>query len=410
MKKLDLNLKQITILIGPNNSGKSSVLQALTVFKQSVYSAGLVFQGNLLRLGQFLDVVHGHMDDLQVRIGIGGAVVWNKPLSPLFPIVREIGVFLSASQSSQMLERVDGGLEFNQQGFEWHQDLRLPRKDRFETTTDGITWGVHNVNQVGFPSLSIFGAVGEKQNLSQQFQLTLQKVGMVLGQLFNDVVLVPTLRGQDELGLDLVDNLPNDFLDAAGHKSEEMKTLGVLAMQRTLEDKVSAWHERITGSKVHIAIMPQKKVTLEATKETLTTNIMNEGFGSNQLAYLLIPLAAARRGSTIGIEEPEIHLHPGAQMVLADILVEEAQTQKKNLIITTHSDFFVAYLLTLVAAGKIPKDGLAIYNFEYKDSETTATLLKIDEKGQVEGGLPSFFRANVELMKQYTNAIIRQKG
>ena len=96
-------------------------------------------------------------------------------------------------------------------------------------------------------------------------------------------------------------------------------------------------------------------------------------------------------------------------MTLVDVLVEESTQQGKNLVITTHSDFLLSYLLTLVASGKLKQQDLAIYSFELKAGTSTATELSIDEHGQVEGGLPSFFKANVDLMKKYSDAVLEHQ-
>jgi predicted ATPase len=41
-------------------------------------------------------------------------------------------------------------------------------------------------------------------------------------------------------------------------------------------------------------------------------NLFNEAFGLNQLVAPLLWLSKVPRGSVIGIEDPEIHLHPRA--------------------------------------------------------------------------------------------------
>src|SRR5438105_3812401 len=56
----------VTVLLGPNGTGKSSLMQSLLLLKQSVGSAALLFQGPYLSLGSFKDVVH--MQEEQRRI------------------------------------------------------------------------------------------------------------------------------------------------------------------------------------------------------------------------------------------------------------------------------------------------------------------------------------------------------
>ena len=58
-------LKPITLLYGPNSSGKSSLLQSLLLFKQTLEEAGddkiiLLPKGNLVDLGGYQEFINGH--------------------------------------------------------------------------------------------------------------------------------------------------------------------------------------------------------------------------------------------------------------------------------------------------------------------------------------------------------------
>lgn len=71
-QELKLDPRQITIFIGKNGTGKSSVLQALACLRQSVGHRTLVTRGSLVDIGSVPDVTHG-MDPLSaIEIVIGG--------------------------------------------------------------------------------------------------------------------------------------------------------------------------------------------------------------------------------------------------------------------------------------------------------------------------------------------------
>ena len=53
---------------------------------------------------------------------------------------------------------------------------------------------------------------------------------------------------------------------------------------------------------------------------------------------------------TICIEEPEIHLHPKYQSLLADMFVEAYQKYNIHFIIETHSEYLIRKLQTMVAS------------------------------------------------------------
>ena len=73
---------------------------------------------------------------------------------------------------------------------------------------------------------------------------------------------------------------------------------------------------------------------------------------------------------------------------------------------TTHSEHVAGRLLTLVAENKLSPDELAIYSFEKDDSGVcSATEIEVTERGQVSGGLKSFFETDLEEMRRYVDAL-----
>jgi hypothetical protein len=77
----DLRIAPLTGLFGTNSSGKTSILQALLVLKQSAeYSPdrrvlNLGDDRSVVSLGTFADVIHGHETDLRLQFSLS----WQEP-------------------------------------------------------------------------------------------------------------------------------------------------------------------------------------------------------------------------------------------------------------------------------------------------------------------------------------------
>ena len=68
-------IRPITLVFGPNSSGKSSLIQSLLLMKQSAtaeFTKGnsLLFRGSLADLGSYLEVVHGRDPSKSISIGV----------------------------------------------------------------------------------------------------------------------------------------------------------------------------------------------------------------------------------------------------------------------------------------------------------------------------------------------------
>jgi predicted ATPase len=200
-----------------------------------------------------------------------------------------------------------------------------------------------------------------------------------------------------------------DFGDVRSPNRQQEIATTLKYREDELQDKLSSWYERVTEIRVRFVLREGRTTFVESVTPDGAFNIVNEGFGSNQLAFLLGQLAVAPEDSTVAIEEPEIHLHPRAQYELAKVLREAAIQEKKQLIITTHSEHILHSLLTAVAAGDLTTEDLSVNYFEKKDGVAEVRRLEVDDKGRVKGGLPGFFQAEIDQMDKYIKALSKRK-
>ncbi len=86
------------------------------------------------------------------------------------------------------------------------------------------------------------------------------------------------------------------------------------------------------------------------------------------------------------MEQPELHLHPGAHGNLAELFAKTSNEKNKNYLIETHSKNFILRIRRLIAEGKFNKDNLALYWVDFDEEKNTSSLVKInvDELGRVD--------------------------
>ena len=126
----------------------------------------------------------------------------------------------------------------------------------------------------------------------------------------------------------------------------------------------------------------------------MPVSIVNEGFGINQLLYLLT-ICLYSPFKIVAIEEPEIHLHPSMVRRLAPVLAEIASKEDRRLIVSTHSEAFVVAVLSQIAAGTINVADVSFILAENEDGDTRLTRCEATSDGQIEGGLAPFMAEEV---------------
>lgn len=112
------------------------------------------------------------------------------------------------------------------------------------------------------------------------------------------------------------------------------------------------------------------------------TNIANSGFGASQILPLIVQALLSQEEALTIAEQPEIHLNPKLQCVLADLF---AFMVKKNqrVIVETHSEHLLLRLRYLVADKKLSNNDVAIYFIEKESGVSKVTPIKMDDDGHI---------------------------
>lgn len=376
LRDVSLELGRFTVLNGANNSGKSSVLYALQVLKNVVTnpnrSVDELFNLGFLNLGGFAEAVNKtagsdlelsvkfHKNDsagTETRYGIGfdrfspylfieGIRPFEfqnvMPLSFPYPINKEIHILVAQSKHPNFL---------------WNG---------FQAKPIGVSGKIHPslANQVEYPIQSL-----------------------------SELELIPTIRGFSK---PIFNQRPLNGL----YEEEQVATL--LAIDKSLQAKVSNYFEQITDRRFSISMGPGGGFFYLQVREPnsqFATELINQGMGINQILYLLTKILYDKN-RLISIDEPEIHLHPTLIERFVKVLVEIAEEEDKQFIFSTHSEHWLMSMLAEVYEQKISADNLKVYYLEKSGTETKIEAQKVYPNGQIEGGLKNFLEAQNRLAQR----------
>ena len=145
------------------------------------------------------------------------------------------------------------------------------------------------------------------------------------------------------------------------------------------------------------------------------TDVPDVGFGISQVLPVLVQLYYAPANSIIIMEQPELHLHPSAQSALADVMIKaiSARENKKprniQLIIETHSEHFLRRFQRRIAEKELSNDCFAAYFANNDKSPSILEPLYINLFGEIVNWPQNFFGdMNGDIFAQTSAALQRQ--
>lgn len=396
-----LRIAPLTIISGVNSSGKSSFMQPFLMMKQTLDSAfdpgPLLLHGPNIKItdhSQMLsrgkarsDVVDGFTVGM-ARGDIARTVKFvarNQQIDIAEDVItsREGGsVALSENMTAKRKQEF---AERFRNVAEPYLEIFRDRKDR----SGGLDWSF----EVGRNRCFLELMLEIREGGPRAFRL---KVSDGLGgdeqwiELLRGIIHVPGLRGNPERAYSrsaVGSTHPGTFetyvasvvLEWSVKDPEKLNRLS-----RQLEDLGLTWKlsaRKLNDASIELNVGRMFHAQQGGAHDLV--NVADVGFGVSQTLPVLVALIAARPGQIVYIEQPEIHLHPRAQLALAGTLIEAAR-RGVYVIAETHSSLVIRGIQTAIARGQLDPRELSL-NWFGRDQQTgfqTITTAEIDGAGR----------------------------
>lgn len=345
---LDVNfpLNHLNVFSGLNGMGKSSVIQALLLLRQShernvLADKGLLLNGDYVKLGTGVDVL---------------SISSN---------IETINFILKWDESSESIH-----FDFN---YDNDSDL-LPLVD--------------SKNRAELESLSLFNTQFRylsadrlgPQNHHQLSEFHIRDLNS-LGNHGEYTVHFIAVHGLNDLAI-----------PALRHKN---------AVASTLLANIEAWMSDISpGLKIRAVAQPKfNSATLsyafvQGNETTSEFKPQNVGFGLSYVLPVVTSILSAKQGDMLIIENPESHLHPAGQAVMGRLCALAANSGVQ-LIVESHSDHFLNGVRVAVKDKIILPSKVEIF-FLQRSSDTNihasdVVYPKIDSDGRIDQWPKGFF-------------------
>jgi predicted ATPase len=373
-----VELAPITVIYGPNGAGKSSLLYALVAFKNLVLNPNRrvdeFFNLNFINLGNFEAVVFDH--DLREQMGFSLSFARRgADLTYRIKFDKDTGEFSLLVRDKETV--IDLHLAVS---FPYPANASTSEKFVYGESTFTVNWnGITAQVQADPPS-------PEMQEVAIYFTTLLNAPIEVL----RTVGIVPLQRGFSKPFYSTTPLSPMLIT--------EDEVASVLANHKYLVAKVSHYLEQIVERDFRLnSTLGTAIFSLDATDKStgVATELVNEGYGVNQLVYFLARTLHAD-SALMCVEEPEVHLHPSIVRKLAKVMVAITREEHKRFLISTHSETFLTALLALVAKKELNTSDLMCYMVHKRGKVTEFEPQSVNENGQIEGGLANFVQGEME--------------
>ncbi|MBP2309811.1 DUF3696 domain-containing protein [Azospirillum melinis] len=388
----DIALRPLTMLLGTNSSGKSSLIQSLLLLKQTARSPDRTVHLNLggdevndlFNFGSFEDVLNqGSRSTRQFLIefdfdnhGIGRIVNGHFSCS--------YGQTSSGSVAIQMLTLKTDGRKF--------QAIRR-EKGAFSIIVDDE----QNPRAKGrnyTPERSIAFSADAISALEKDGQLV-EDLSLAIRQELERIIYLGPLRRKPERDYPWNKTKPGE-VGSDGRAAIDALLASALLRgdeQNYVVNGVSYWLNKM-GVAERLEIRQQgrsSRYELIVHRDGTACNLRDVGIGISQVLPVLVASYFAPVGSTIMLEEPEIHLHPLAQSALAELFVEVSRERKIQFLVETHSEHLFRRMQTMIAKQKILANDAAMYFVMRNNQSAELCSLIIDDFGRVKNWPTGFF-------------------
>jgi predicted ATPase len=403
----EIQLAPLTAFFGTNSSGKSSLLQMLLLLKQTAESQD---RGIVLRTGSPNDGGHNfgplatlvHGDRQQMTLGLDWEIK-----QPLTDVDQAAGSTLSFSTQIfcgvgrnhvESMSYAASAFSASMVRSDKDYELRIDPKGKSLKRQQGRP--LQHVSPptkcYGFPddALRLYQETGFLSDSVLELEDQLRRV-YYLGPLREYPQPIYTWAGDRPAnGVGLKGEHAVAALLAA--KNEKVYS-GKGNYKRKLEQMVAEWLVKLgmadsfeTKPLVHGGV--QYEVRLRRHTRAKQVLITDMGFGVSQVLPVLILCYYAPEGSTLILEQPEIHLHPSVQAGLADVFIDVMKRRKLQLIIESHSEHLLRRLQRRIAEqDTLHEKDVKLYFCDNVEGESTLTPLQLDMFGQIQNWPQGFF-------------------
>ncbi len=395
-EEITIPLSQFNLFTGVNGAGKSTVLQALLLMRQSIehnpYTTELILNGSCVNLGSFVDVRNREISiENPIFFEFLYSYAQNKlsihyHLAPKADEMSLLALHINSNLQNQFDTGEELVTETMRSALNFDDETGLYCSAGEDVNQKGISVGLNRPFYLDFLDIintrdeaGVLLYAGFNFDIDNIHFISADRIGPQEVYKKSPLSDFPHVGTNGEMVVNLLNKLSDHPVNEALYLAETPGILG--ENQATLLVQTQAWLGKIL-TPLSLKINPLRVNLLELLiGDSKPSNV---GFGYSSILPIIVTGLIAKPGEKIIIENPEIHLHPKAQSSLIEFLINVANTGVQ-IFIESHSDHVLNALRVATKNGLLkPEDNSVLFfnkNTASKANEITSIL--IDEKGKL---------------------------
>ncbi len=426
-----LRLAPLTLLLGINSSGKSSLIQSLLLIRQTVKSDDSNLDLNLGNpdnasyngSGNTDSVTLGQFQDVLCRSGSASPSTPANQFGIEFRWAEEPGGTDSSLFSARYRKGTGNSAELDY--------LRLG-KDGQGFTVKRRKAGIYQLSLANQrrplgqsadyrPERSFAFSAATLTKLGEQAE-TIKHIGPELLDELSRIIYLGPVRRLAQRDYVWAGRMPAhigddgakaiDALIASGVEYQKQKKAGsgISAEAQLFEQSIYWLNTMNLADDLAVKQLGRSaRYELQIINHGEASNLKDVGVGVSQVLPVIVAALFAQPGHIVIIEEPESHLHPLAQSQLAELFSQVSDDRGVQFVLETHSEHLLTRLQRRVAEETIAPDQLAIYFVERDGTKAKIDTLQLDEYGEISNWPENFFGDEMGDIAARTMAAMKRK-
>lgn len=391
--RTELDIAPLTMIIGPNSSGKSSVVHGMAVLAQtakiSTNQSPIVLDDSqaFVHLGRFIDVIHrkSYIERLTLGVTIKSATIdipsggnqdgAQQKISTVTGDINVEAIFF-CSKRTQLIGIQTARYEISGNLFEVKKSGKEYRLHDYVNNAD---YAIPN-----FKSFIIGGYELAQAQVPFATAWPLVQIGMHLNEELSGTRYLGPFRQAPQRAYETRGAEPTEVGPAGERAMTMLARETVRSKIRPHIKQIATWlaemgiGKRISVSRVTGSDLFDVSVTLHDGRQFSVADL---GYGISQVLPVLTQCSFAPNGSTLLFEQPEIHLHTAAARLLADVFVDVVRKKQCHIVAETHSPQLVYNAIQSIRAGELDLSDFILYRAERIAGATSISRVDVYRDG-----------------------------